>query len=822
MAQRQIQSSFTFGELDPLLFARSDFTGFYKGAAKARNVVVPPQGALTKRFGSALKQVMRDVTADADITDLAEVRLFAFFRANAGAYFIVFRKNNTTETAFSVYDSTATLQATVSGSTTWTVAQLADATFTATQDRILIWHKSVQTRQLFNADSTDATDWVLSAVTFTHRPTYDFSLIDGTSYTGSTVTFTPSATTGAITLTCANATPFHSNHVGGIYIGGGGSMRITAVASTTVCSGYSVTDFSAAAAIRGDLSVLKELAWSDANAAAPAAVARGWPSLAKVIQDRLVAANTGVITNLSWLSKLSLYINYDDSEADADSAFSLGLPGSDEVVGLEDKNALIVIGARGVYSTSQLIAEPLTISNTFLIKEDSKGGLFLPVHILDDQIFFVDKQGQQINLMADKSGALGGTNYEVANATTFSPTLINNPTSIGKFTSATDKGKLLLVSNTDGTMAVLLSEQRQDVAAWTLAETRGTYNEIADINSQTMVLVSREVNSGATIAGDAEYAFKVNNDFDVFTDITTSIASASSDVTLFEDEGDYLLLGHASPFDGIAVALDTNASADIVATYEYLDNNQQWISFSVTDGTSGFTGNGNITWVAETTTSDWVPNTINDVRDKFWLRIKRTVSSLTTSPIEDTININVATKIFLEELSFSETMDCTITTTSDANGLVTGLDNLIGQSVFVNADGAVDGPFIVDGSGEITIDEVSASDVEVGIFFSPRIVPMPVAVLDPTNPNTADLYKPRLIKTFFVDYYESLGLYVQGVPTKDIDLGVFVVGQVVQPVTRVHEVSPRTGWEPRVEIEIIQKAPLPFTVRGVGYVVEVS
>jgi len=822
MSQKVIQASFTFGELDPRLFARQDFPGFYKGLAKARNVIVVPQGAATKRFGSAIRALITDATAAADITSLAEIRLFGFYRTNGGAYFIVFRKNNTTETSFSVYDSAGTLQQTVSASTAWTVAQLAEVQFTPTQDRLLIWHKNVQPRQLFNADATDATDWVLSAITFSHRPTYDFSLVDGTSYTGATVTFTPSATSGAVTLTCANAAPYTSNHIGGIYIGGGGSMRITAVASTTVCSGYSVTDFAAAAAIRGDLSVLKELAWSDTNATAPAGTARGWPSFAKEFEGRLVAGNTGVVSNLAWFSGTNQYLIFNDAEADADSAFSLGIPGSDEIVGFEDKNGLIIIGTRKVYSTVETLSEPLTPSNAGIVTEDGEGGLSFPSQILDDQVFYADKQGQRLNVMIERGAFNGKSNFEIGDANIFSPTVINNPISIGKFSSATNNGKLLLASNADGTMATLQSARAHDVSAWTLANTRGVYNEIASVNEQAMVLVSREVNAGATVTGDCDYAYKSNDAFDVFTDVTAALAGAAVDVTLFEAEGDYLLVGHAIPFDALAVVLGTNASADITATFQYLDNNNQWTTFAVTDGTTGFTGNGTISWVAETTTPNWWPNTVNGIENVFWMRIKRTVAALVTAPIEDTIKINVATKIFMEELSFASTMDAIINTTSNAAGLVTGLTNLIGQLVFTNTAGDVEGPFIVSGAGNVTIENLSAASVDIGIFFAPLIVPMPVAVLDPTNPNAADLYKPRLIKSFFVDYYQSLGIHIDDEVAPDIDLGSLVVGQLIPPQTRVHEIKPRKGWSPRVQLEITQKAPLPFTVRGVGYNVEVS
>ena len=47
----KLQSGFTSGELDPKLRARSDVAAYYNGAAKLRNVLVIPQGAVKRRPG---------------------------------------------------------------------------------------------------------------------------------------------------------------------------------------------------------------------------------------------------------------------------------------------------------------------------------------------------------------------------------------------------------------------------------------------------------------------------------------------------------------------------------------------------------------------------------------------------------------------------------------------------------------------------------------------------------------------------------------------------------------------------------------------------
>lgn len=814
MAQRVIQASFTFGELDPRLFARADFTGYFKGVKRGRNVVAVAQGALVKRFGTRFRALLRDETANENITNLDHVRLFCMYRVNAGPYFIVFRKNNGTETAFNIYDTDATLVATVSAGTTYTLQQLTEVNFVAFADRIFILHHDVKPHVLLNADPAVPGTWTFNPVTFTHVPTFDFSFYDGTSYSGATVTFTPSATTGAVTITCANATPFTSNHIGGVFIGGGGILRITGVTSTTVANGYTIEDFVNTSAIRGDLVLLSELAWSDANAVAPAGKKRGWPSVGRVVQDRLVLGNTPTLGHITWLSAQNEYINFNDSEADANDAFSMAIPNNDQVQSYTDKNALIVLGSRGVYSTIPIAGEPITPSNAYFAREDSAGAANVPAQVLDDQVFYVDAQGKQINLMANKADVLSGSGFDVANASIFSPTLIRNPVSMAKFKSATNNGQLLLVSNEDGTLATLQSEARQDVAAWTLSDTRGAFGELAGLDHQCMCLVERYINSGTTANGNP-LAIKAYEDFAILVDFDSTAST-----TLFENDSDYLVLGSSVPFSKITITLTTPASQSVQPTFEYLDTNNQWIVLTATDGTLGLTSTGDITW-SITSLSDWQLQKLND-ESAFWIRIKRTTDVLATSPIASTIKINTASVITLEELSFDTYMDATTAKTSSGAGVITGLTSLSGQSVFVQVNGSPQGPYIVSSAGELTIDLLS-TDVEVGLLYSPEVIPMPVAVFDRfLSSEIKELYKPRLIKSVFIDYYESLGIYIDDVQTADFNLYNLVAGQVVEPQTGVKEISPRTGWEPRAEILITQKSPLPFTLLGIGMVVEVG
>ncbi len=61
---RVLQTTFTSGELDPKLRARMDVTHYYNGADKLRNVLVFPQGGITRRPGSRfMAEILHQIAA---------------------------------------------------------------------------------------------------------------------------------------------------------------------------------------------------------------------------------------------------------------------------------------------------------------------------------------------------------------------------------------------------------------------------------------------------------------------------------------------------------------------------------------------------------------------------------------------------------------------------------------------------------------------------------------------------------------------------------------------------------------------------------------
>lgn len=127
------------------------------------------------------------------------------------------------------------------------------------------------------------------------------------------------------------------------------------------------------------------------------------------------------------------------------------------------------------------------------------------------------------------------------------------------------------------------------------------------------------------------------------TDVTTATESTSADSTLFENDDDELLIGDSAVFGQLFFQANTVASGGgISPTFWYSLTNGTWTEFFPEDDTKGFRQHGIISW-DETAFTSWATYD-RDGSTVYWIKIIRTRSTLTTSPIEDTIQILAATE----------------------------------------------------------------------------------------------------------------------------------------------------------------------------------
>ena len=202
MARLRLQkTSFTGGEISPLLVGRTDLRAYDNGAGKLRNVFIHPTGGLSRRAG--LRYV--DTVAGGG-------RLVAFEFNTEQVYLLVF-----TDGQVDVYRDGAWV---TSIDTPWTEAQVDQINWTQTADTLLVVHPEVSPRKITRDEDEQ---WSIAEWTFIEEDE-DKDKDGGTvhvnriqqphhKFAGDDVTLTPSGTSGTVTLT-ASADVFQSAHVG--------------------------------------------------------------------------------------------------------------------------------------------------------------------------------------------------------------------------------------------------------------------------------------------------------------------------------------------------------------------------------------------------------------------------------------------------------------------------------------------------------------------------------------------------------------------------------------------------------------------------------
>jgi len=124
------------------------------------------------------------------------------------------------------------------------------------------------------------------------------------------------------------------------------------------------------------------------------------------------------------------------------------------------------------------------------------------------------------------------------------------------------------------------------------------------------------------------------------TDRLAEFISAGSDIALFVSNSDTVTIGNAAKFEEIEFLLDTVASgAGVKPTFEFSTGVGTWTSFTPTDGTDGFRQNGIIAWL-DGDIPTWAPG----LASEYLIKITRTQGGLSTVPIEDLVQIAVATE----------------------------------------------------------------------------------------------------------------------------------------------------------------------------------
>lgn len=448
-----IKTSFTAGEVSPELLGRGDLRAYDNGAAKLRNVFIKPTGGVTRRSGMRYLNTLS-----------GPGRLIAFEFNTDQTYLLVL-----THLQMTIYDDGAPI-ATLS--TPWSDADIAMLAWTQSADTLLMVHRDTPPQILTrSSDGLGGAVWALNNWVFYAKtdariaqPMYKFA--------ASSVTVTPSAVSGTITLT-ASSSVFLPQHAGTRMRVGNKEILVTTVNSPTVVT----------AVVKETLvNTAATIDWEE-QAFSPV---RGYPVSVAFHQDRLVIGGSRDLPNRLWMSQTGDLFNFDLGTGLDSEAIEFGIF-SDQV------NAI-----RAVFSGRHLqvftsgaewmvTGDPLTPALVQIKRQTRVGSMtrrYIAPLDVDGATLFVARNGAELRefVYTDVEAA-----YQSTDLSLLSRHMIVDP--VDQDFDA--RRRLLFLVRGDGKFATLTVYRAEQVAAWTLHDTAGEVLSVCVAGERVYMMVRR-------------------------------------------------------------------------------------------------------------------------------------------------------------------------------------------------------------------------------------------------------------------------------------------------------------------------------------------
>ena len=477
-----IQSNFTTGEVDPLLHSRIDIEQYYNSLAQARNVLIQPQGGVTRRPGL---QYIGEIPSAA--TPQNGCRLVPFEYSTTQSYMLLFTNNR-----MYIYKDKV-LQTNINGTgddfliTTIATANIPTMDYTQSADTLIVVQEDMAPKKIVRGASH--TDWTISNITFDHIPMYAFSL----STSNPAQTLTPSAVDGNITLTAGGGSVFAASNIGD-YVeanDGLGRARITGYTSGTVVEAVVEIPFFNTNAIASG-SWFLEVDYVDTWSAT-----YGWPRSVTFHEGRLWFGGSKSRPNTIWGSRVGDYFDFNPGEGLDDDSIeaTLATDSVNAITGMFSGRDLQVFTKGGEFFLPQSDLDPITPSNVVVqtaTRRGSKEGI-KPVGA-ESGTLFIQRSGKSLREFLFSDVELS---YISNNISLLSSHLLVTPSDMAlrKATSTDDGDLLLIVNSYDGSLATYSILKGQNVIAPSLCTTDGSFMNVAVDVDVIYFVVKRTVNS---------------------------------------------------------------------------------------------------------------------------------------------------------------------------------------------------------------------------------------------------------------------------------------------------------------------------------------
>lgn len=476
-----IQTNFTTGEVDPLLNSRIDINQYYNGLDKARNILIQPQGGANRRPGL---QFISEIPSGANPS--SGCRLVPFEFSTTQSYMLLFVNDR-----MYVYKDKV-LVTNINGSgndyltTNIASAYIPNMDYAQSADTLIVVHEDMEPVEITRGASDSS--WTVSTISFEYIPKFAFTL----STTSGTQTLTPSEVDGNITLT-AGGSFFSSGNVNQ-YVeanDGLGRARVTRfVSATEVEAVVEIPFFNTTALSSGSwfLESGYEDTWSSS---------KGWPRTVTFHQGRLYFGGSKSRPNTLFASRVARFFDFNPGETLDDDAIeaTLATDSVNAITGMFAGRDLQIFTKGGEFFISQASLDPITPNNLVVstaTRRGSKEGI-KPVGA-ESGTLFIQRAGKSLREFLFSDVELS---YISNNISLLSSHLLRSPSDMAlrKATSTDDGDLLLLVNDTDGSLATYSILRGQNVIAPSLSTTDGEFVNVAVDVDTIYFVIKRTINS---------------------------------------------------------------------------------------------------------------------------------------------------------------------------------------------------------------------------------------------------------------------------------------------------------------------------------------
>jgi len=501
----QRQTTFTFGEVDRLVWKRTDIAEYLTACQSLKNMEVGTTGLARKRKGTSLVAL---------ITDYCEPNshIYEFVDKDGNYYAIVSRSGGSWAVFSATTDPDDFIFVQDISGMPYQSADLDFIDYTQDSDALILTNSLYKPARIFiSAYGMGYPTFTFEYLNIYPQPSYDFNTIN---YNATTVTITPVGTT-ELDIKFAGlpaGTVYDNAWVGGEIIGGGATeidpIGYGIIETVTQASPGADVTFRVLIQIpfltvgystSGSQYSIRQPAWS---------AALGYPAKTLFFQNRLWFANTPSLSNTIFGSHINSPINFDvGTGRDTDAiVYTIGQTDSGSILWLNAGKQLEIFSQNNEFACPQDQNIALTPASFSIRQQSSYGAsnLFKPISYINDS-YYINKTG--IAFINFHFNGIGLT-YQSTNVSVASSHLIKAPDSraLLRGSDTSQDNFVYLLNKSDDTITAFQFASEYKLAAFSPIEFQDNVElvDIVTINNSVYILKFYSLTSEYTIEKFAE------------------------------------------------------------------------------------------------------------------------------------------------------------------------------------------------------------------------------------------------------------------------------------------------------------------------------